>query len=263
MKQYLELGERVLRDGQWITIGETERLTVYGGEMRFNLHAGFPLVTTKKVWWKGIVGELLWFLNGSTNVKELQAAGIHIWDANARPDGTIGDSYGHQWRNWGGTGLDQIARCIETLERRPKTTRNLVLAWNPLDIGRMALPPCHFSFECLSDGHGLTLVVTMRSTDIALGFPYNVASYALLTHILALRTGLRADSLIMQLGHVHLYKQHFDTFKHQLSLAPYDLPTLTIEGELTPDLKGLRARQFTLEKYYSHPALKYEMVVTT
>lgn len=262
MKQYLNLGERIIRDGQWITIGETERLTVYGGEMRFNLHEGFPLVTTKKVWWKGIVGELIWFLNGSTDVRELQAAGIHIWDANAQPDGTIGDSYGRQWRNWGGTGLDQIARCITLLQRRPKSTRNIVMAWNPAEVENTALPPCHFSFECLSDGHGLTLVATMRSTDVAVGLPFNIASYALLTHILAKRVGLRADSLIMQLGHVHIHKQNFDLFRHQLSLAPYALPTVKIEDDLTPDLKGLRARQFVLENYQHHPALKYEMVVT-
>lgn len=263
MRQYLELGQKVLDRGQWIRIGETERLTTYGGELRFDFWEGFPMVTTKDTWWKGIVGELIWFLNGSTDVKELQAAGIHIWDANARPDGTIGDSYGRQWRNWGGTGLDQIAKCIDLLERRPKSTRNVVLAWNPAEVENTALPPCHFSFQCLSDGYGLTLNVTMRSSDIALGLPYNIASYALLTHILAKRTGLIPNSLIMQLGHVHLYKQHFNTFKHQLGLAPCPLPELRIEGELTPDLKGLRARQFILDNYQHHPALKYEMVVTT
>lgn len=597
MKQYLELGERVLNEGRWIKIGDTNRLTIYGAQMEFNLQLGFPIVTTKRVWWRGVVEELLWFLNGSTDVTELQKVGVHIWDANAKPDGTIGDSYGAQWRNWDGSGYDQIQRCIEMLERRPKTTRNVVMAWNPTKVDRMALPPCfpgevlvstaegykkiknvkegdivlsgkglwrkvnkvwetpytgrivtikthhhsepfsatpnhpflvkdkgwleaddiepgdylaiprihascvpshpymkgnqynkenaeheftandffvlgyymgngwcsngestdcrvcfsipnkkidsilpriretikvaikpncgknvstyevrskkwidlfrqfghkannkripywvydapqeylqdfldgytaadgfveksniqftttsrhiayglqivaaklgrlasvhyqirprtteiegrivnqrdtysiyirerpihtvtdeeyvwvevddvfrqtigepvynldvevdhtftvynfvnhncHFAWQALSDGQNLTLLASLRSSDLAVGLPFNVSSYALLTHILAKRTGLRAESLIMQLSHVHVYEQHVAALQQQLRREPYPLPELVIDGELTNDLKGMKSEQFKLEGYACHPAIQYEMVVT-
>lgn len=262
MKQYLELGERVLNEGRWIKIGDTNRLTIYGAQMEFNLALGFPIVTTKRVWWRGVVEELLWFLNGSTDVTELQKVGVHIWDANAKADGTIGDSYGAQWRNWDGSGYDQIQRCIEMLEKRPKTTRNVVMAWNPTKVDKMALPPCHFAWQALSDGQNLTLLVSQRSVDFALGLVYNVASYALLTHILAKRTGLRAESLIMQLSHVHVYEQHVAALQQQLRREPYPLPELVLDGELTPDLKGMSSGQFRIDGYASHPAISYEMVVT-
>lgn len=262
MKQYLELGNRIIEEGQWITIGGTERLTIFGAQMEFNLVDGFPMVTTKKVWWRGIVEELLWFLNGSTNVKDLQDVGVHIWDANAKPDGTIGDSYGAQWRNWNGSGYDQITNCIEMLRKRPKSTRNVVMAWNPVKVDSMALPPCHFSFQCLSDGVGLTLVATMRSVDYALGLVYNVASYALLTHILAKAANLQPERLIMQLSHIHMYRQHIDTWKRQSKRTPFQSPLLRIDGDLTPDLKGMKSNQFALCDYQSYPALSYEMVVT-
>lgn len=260
MKQYLALGQRVLDEGRWIRIGDTNRLTIYGAQMEFNLQLGFPIVTTKRVWWRGVVEELLWFLNGSTDVTELQKVGVHIWDANAKPDGTIGDSYGKQWRDW--DGYDQIAGCIEMLQRRPKSTRNVVMAWNPPDIEKMALPPCHFAFQALSDGQNLTLLASLRSSDLAVGLPFNISSYALLTHILAERTGLRAESLIMQLSHVHVYEQHVSSLRQQLQREPYPLPELVIDGELTPDLKGMKSEQFKLPDYVCHPAIQYEMVVT-
>ena len=262
MKQYLELGQRILHEGRWIRIGDTNRLTIYGAQMEFDLRAGFPIVTTKRVWWRGIVEELLWFLNGSTDVRELQNVGVHIWDANAKEDGTIGDSYGAQWRNWNNEGYDQIQRCIETLEKRPKTTRNVVMAWNPTKVDKTALPPCHHSFQTLSDGKSLTLSVAMRSVDFSVGLPFNASSYALLCHILAKRTGLVAESLIMQLSHVHIYEQHVDALNIQLHREPLPLPTLQIEGELTPDLKGMKSAQFKLQDYVSHPKIDYEMVVT-
>jgi len=258
----LELGQRILDNGRWIRIGHTNRLTVFGAQMEFDLNDGFPIVTTKRVWWRGVVEELLWFLNGSTDVRELQKVGVHIWDANALPDGTIGDSYGAQWRNWNGEGYDQIQRCIEMLEKRPKATRNVVMAWNPTKVDKTALPPCHHSFQCLSDGKYLTLLVSMRSTDYVVGLPFNLSSYALLTHILAKRTGLKPATLIMQLSHVHIYEQHVDAFRQQLENVPLPLPTLQIEGELTPDLKGMKSNQFKLPDYASLPAIQYEMVVT-
>lgn len=262
MKQYIELGNRIINEGQWITIGDTRRLTVFGAQLDFDLTQGFPIVTTKKVWWRGIVEELIWFLNGSTNVKDLQDVGVHIWDANARPDGTIGDSYGAQWRNWNGEGYDQIANCIKMLRSRPKSTRNVVMAWNPEKIGNMALPPCHFSFQCLSDGRGLTLLASMRSTDFCLGLSYNVASYALLAHMLAMVSGLKPERLIMQLSHVHIYEQHSSGWATQSQRELLPLPSLSIQGVLPNDLKGLKSSQFSLINYQHHPSVDYEMVVT-
>lgn len=262
MKQYLELGQRILDEGRWIRIGDTNRLTIYGAQMVFNLDEGFPIVTTKRVWWRGVVEELLWFLNGSTDVTELQKVGVHFWDANAKPDGTIGDSYGAQWRNWNGEGYDQIARCIEMLRLRPKATRNVVMAWNPTKIDKTALPPCHFSFQALSDHHNLSLCVSMRSVDFAVGLPFNIASYALLCHILAKRAVLRPESLIMQLSHVHVYEQHVDALRKQLRHEPYPLPELVIDGELTSDLKGMHSGQFRLDGYANHGPIQYDMVVT-
>lgn len=262
MKQYLALGERIIHEGQLIQVGETRRLTIYGAQLSFNLAYGFPLVTTKKVWWRAIVEELLWFLNGSIAVEDLQEVGVHIWDANAKPDGTIGDSYGAQWRNWNDEGNDQIAHCLAMLKKTPKSTRNVVLAWNPSRIDKMALPPCHFSFQCLSDGKDLTLLVSMRSTDYCLGLPFNIASYALLTHILAEAAGLRPDRLIMQLSHVHVYFEHIENLDMQLQREPLELPSLIRLGELTPDLKNMKSRQFRLSDYRSHPEIAYKMIVT-
>jgi len=262
VKQYIDLGNRIISEGQWITIGNTERLTVFGAQMEFNLADGFPMVTTKRVWWRGIVEELLWFLNGSTNVKDLQAVGVHIWDANAKPDGTIGDSYGAQWRNWNGSGYDQIANCVDMLRKRPKSTRNVVMAWNPAKLDGLALPPCHFSFQCLSDGVGLTLVMTQRSADFCCGLPWNISSYALLTHILAKAADLQPERLIMQLSHIHMYRQHVEAWKVQAKREPLPLPRLNIIGDLTINLKGMKSYQFVLDGYQSHPTISYEMVVT-
>lgn len=262
MKQYLELGQRILDEGRWIRIGNTNRLTIYGAQMVFNLNEGFPIVTTKRVWWRGVVEELLWFLNGSTDVTELQKVGVHIWDANAKPDGTIGDSYGAQWRNWNGEGYDQIGRCIEMLEKRPKTTRNVVMAWNPTKVDKMALPPCHFAWQALSDGKNLTLIVSQRSVDFCVGLPFNISSYALLTHIIAARTGLRPESLIMQLSHIHIYEQHVGFLRGQIQRSPHALPRLKHIETLTSDLKGLDSASFKLDGYLSHPTIQYEMIVT-
>lgn len=262
MQQYLDLGNRIISTGKWINIGDTRRLTVFGAQMEFDLGEGFPIATTKRVWWRGVVEELLWFLNGSTSVKDLQAVGVHIWDANALPDGTIGDAYGAQWRNWDSSGYDQIANCVQMLRKRPRSTRNVVVAWNPRKIGKMALPPCHFSFQCLSDSKGLTLLATMRSTDHAVGLPFNIASYALLTHILAKAVGLVPERLIMQLGHVHMYEQHIEPWHVQAQREPLPLPTLHIDEELTPDLRGMQSSQFVLRDYRHHPGIAYEMIVT-
>lgn len=262
MKQYIELGQRIWNEGRWINIGGTDRLTLFGENLRFDLTDGFPIITTKKIWWRGVVEELLWFLNGSTDVRELQNVGVHIWDANAKPDSTIGDSYGKQWRNWNNEDYDQIVRCIEMLEKRPKTTRNVVMAWNPTQVDKTALPPCHHSFQALSDGKNLILDVTMRSADYCVGIPWNISSYALLAHLLAVRSGLRAEVLNIHFSHIHIYAQHVDGLSKQLMREPLPLPTLQIEGELTPDLKGMKSAQFKLQDYVSHPKIDYEMVVT-
>lgn len=264
MQQYLDLGRRIQEEGKIIEIGKTRRLTIFGAQMRFDLSDNYmPVITTKRLAWRWVVEELIWFLNGSTNVKELEAVGVPIWTANAKPDGTIGDAYGHQWRNWNDQEYDQIANCLHLLKTKPKSTRNVVMAWNPLKVDSMALPPCHFSFQCLVDRHNkLTLEVTMRSVDFCVGLPFNIASYGLLLRILAESAGLKPGELIMDLSHVHVYEQHLPTLAIQLNRLPFIPPGLIRSGELTPDLKGLRSSQFTLESYQYDTPLPYEMVVT-
>lgn len=262
MKQYLALGQRILDEGRWIRIGDTNRLTLFSQDLQFNLQLGFPIITTKRVWWRGVVEELLWFLNGSTDVTELQKVGVHIWDANAKPDGTIGDSYGAQWRNWNSEDYDQILRCMVMLDKRPKTTRNVVMAWNPTKVDKTALPPCHHSFQVLSDGQNLILDVVMRSADFCVGIPWNISSYALLAHMLALKSGLRAESLNIHFSHIHVYEQHVDKLRQQLRREPYALPELIIDGELTQDLKNMSSGQFKLQNYMSHGTIQYKMIVT-
>lgn len=162
-QQYIDLAAAVLEHGKTLQIGHTKRRTLLEGAMLyFDLREGFPAMTVRKLYWKGVVHELLWFLSGSTNIKPLCDAGVHIWDGNAREDGEVGPSYGYQWRNWGGTGYDQIANSVRMLQRRPKSTRNMVMAWNPIQVDEMALPPCHFSHQVISDGAGVWLNVTMR-----------------------------------------------------------------------------------------------------
>jgi thymidylate synthase len=259
--QYLNLVRKILDDGVDIKIGNTNRKTIFGHTIDINLEDGFPILTTKKVFWRGVVEELIWFLNGSTNVKELESKGVYIWSENALPDGTIGDSYGKQWRDW--NGLDQIERCISLLKKYPKSTRNVVVAWNPQQIEKVALPPCHFSFQTLSEnGKDLTLVVTKRSTDVSLGLPFNIASYALLTHLLANVTNMNPKRLIIQMSHCHIYEEHITTIKTQFYRQPYNLPTLHLVSHIPDNLKNLQSEWFTLSDYIYHPAIQMKMIKT-
>lgn len=259
--QYMNLVRKILDAGIDIKIGNTNRKTIFGHTFDIDLTEGFPILTTKKVFWRGIVEELIWFLNGSTNVKDLEKKGIYIWSENALPNGTIGDSYGKQWRDW--DGLDQIERCISLLKKYPKSTRNVVLAWNPEQIEKMALPPCHFSFQTLSEnGKDLTLLVSLRSSDIAIGSPFNVASYALLTHLLANVTNMNPKRLIIQMSHCHIYEEHLQAIKTQFNRRPYNLPTLNILSDIPNNLKDMQSEWFTLSDYVYHPAIPMKMIKT-
>ena len=235
-------------------------LSLFGQQMRFNLADGFPAVTTKKLHMKSIIHELLWFLRGSTNVRALQAVGVTIWDEWAREDGELGPIYGYQWRSWpkpGGGSVDQIAQVVHSIKTNPDSRRHIVSAWNPALIDEMALPPCHVLFQFyVADGR-LSCQLYQRSADLFLGVPFNIASYALLTLMMAQVTGYRPGELIHTLGDVHIYLNHLD---QQLSRTPFPLPQMA----LNPDRKRLEDFQyedFELLNYQCHPALKAPIAV--
>ena len=264
MKQYLELVRHVLEHGA--RKGDrtgTGTQSVFGWQMRFDLAAGFPLLTTKKLHVKSIAYELLWFLRGSTNVRWLQENGISIWDEWADADGELGPVYGYQWRNWeaaDGRKIDQIAQVIESIRRNPDSRRHIVTAWNPADIARMKLPPCHAFFQFYVAGGKLSCQMYQRSADIFLGVPFNIASYALLTLMVAQVCDLRPGELVHTLGDAHLYLNHFDQAAEQLSRAPRPLPRL----KLDPAVKNIfefRYEDFALEGYDPHPAIKAPIAV--
>ena len=239
MKQYLELLNRVLTEG----VRKEDRtgtgtISVFGHQMRFNLEEGFPLLTTKKLHLKSIIYELLWFLNGDTNVKYLQDHGVRIWNEWADENGDLGPVYGHQWRSWpdyrGGT-IDQIAQVEEMIKRNPNSRRMLVTAWNPAEVEDMALPPCHCLFQFyVADGR-LSLQLYQRSADTFLGVPFNIASYALLLQMMAQVTGLQPGEFVHTTGDTHLYLNHLDQARLQLSRTPRPLPTMRIN----PDVKSI------------------------
>lgn len=236
------------------------RLTAYGWQMRFDLTQGFPAVTTKRLAWKQVCTELCWFLNGRTDLAYLHERGCHIWDANAGEDGDLGRIYGAQWRDYNSQGLDQIKRSIKMLRNVPSSTRNVVIAWNPLQQDDMKLPPCHFGYQLHSYNDKVWLQASLRSSDIVLGAPFNIASYALLCHLFAYVTGKQATELIMDLGNVHIYESHIDGARLQVQREPLPLPTLRIGGDVPGDLYGLEPEQFVLEGYKSHPAIKFELI---
>jgi thymidylate synthase len=237
--------------------------SIFGHQMRFDLADGFPLITTKKLHLKSIVHELLWFLRGDTNVKSLQAAGVTIWDEWADERGELGPVYGHQWRSWpthDGRTIDQISQVISQIEKTPDSRRLIVSAWNPADIERMALPPCHCLFQFyVADGR-LSCQLYQRSADIFLGVPFNIASYALLTMMIAQVTGYEPGEFIHTLGDAHLYANHIEQAELQLSCAFYPLPRMA----LNPDVRsvfGFRYEDFTLTGYQAHPAIKAPIAV--
>lgn len=257
MKQYLDLLRRILDEGT--PKGDrtgTGTLSVFGHQMRFNLEEGFPLLTTKKLHLKSIIYELLWFLKGDTNVRYLQEHGVRIWNEWADENGDLGPVYGHQWRSWpdykGGT-IDQIQNVLDQIMRTPDSRRMMVSAWNPAEVDDMALPPCHCLFQFyVADGR-LSLQLYQRSADTFLGVPFNIASYALLTMMMAQVTGLRPGDFIHTTGDTHLYLNHLSQARLQLTRTPRPLPTMW----LNPEVKSLfdfRFEDFTLENYdpYDH-----------
>lgn len=259
MKQYLDLLRHV-RDNGTIKADRTGTGTksVFGYQMRFNLADGFPLLTTKKLHLKSIIYELLWFLNGDTNVKYLQEHGVRIWNEWADADGSLGHIYGYQWRSWPdykGGHIDQIARVIEDIKHTPDSRRIIVSAWNVADLDNMNLPPCHTLFQFyVADGR-LSLQLYQRSADIFLGVPFNIASYALLLMMVAQVTGLEAGDFVHTLGDAHIYTNHFEQVEEQLSRTPRKLPQMVINPDVK-DIFGFHYEDFQLEGYDPWPHIK-------
>lgn len=256
MKQYLDLLRRITTEG----VEKTDRtgtgtISIFGNQMRFNLEDGFPLLTTKKLHLKSIIYELLWFLKGDTNVKYLQEHGVRIWNEWADENGDLGPVYGHQWRSWpdykGGT-IDQIQGVLDMIKNHPDSRRMIVSAWNPAEVDQMALPPCHCLFQFyVADGR-LSLQLYQRSADTFLGVPFNIASYALLLMMMAQVTGLKAGDFIHTTGDTHVYLNHIEQVKLQLTREPRPLPTMKIN----PDVKNLfdfKFEDFELENYNPWP----------
>lgn len=264
MQQYLDLLHRILEEGKVKTDRTgTGTKSIFGHQMRFNLEDGFPVLTTKKLHLKSIIYELLWFLKGDTNVKYLQEHGVSIWNEWADENGDLGPVYGHQWRSWpdhrGGT-IDQIQNVIDLIKHHPDSRRMLVTAWNPADISEMALPPCHCLFQFyVADGR-LSLQLYQRSADTFLGVPFNIASYALLLLMMAQVTGLKAGDFIHTTGDTHLYLNHIEQAKLQLTRTPRELPQM----KLNPDVKSLfdfRYEDFELLNYDPWPHIKAEVAI--
>jgi len=282
MKQYLNVLKKIMDEG-------SDRQARYGGTraifaipMRFKMKDGFPAITTKKLAFRSMAAELLWFLSGSSDNRELNRLGCHIWDANsnadywkpkAKFDGDLGRVYGVQWRNWkrpDGTSVDQLREVIEKIKTNPYDRRLIVSAWNPGELDQMALPPCHMMFQFFVADGKLSLHMYQRSCDMFLGVPFNIASYALLLHIVARLTNLEPDELIITLGDAHIVHNHFDAAKEQMKREPFALPTLWL-NPLVKTLEDLNTQQFKepndiyntvkLENYQYHPAIKAEMGV--
>jgi thymidylate synthase len=264
MRQYLDLMERILADGvEKRDRTGTGTLSVFGHQMRFDLAAGFPLLTTKKLHLKSIIYELLWFLAGDTNVKYLKDHGVSIWDAWADENGDLGPVYGYQWRSWpapDGGAIDQIAGVVGAIRRNPDSRRLIVTAWNPADVDRMALPPCHCLFQFYVANGRLSCQLYQRSADVFLGVPFNIASYALLTMMVAQVTGLAPGDFVHTFGDAHLYLNHLDQARLQLARPPLPLPVMRINPAVM-DVFGFRFEDFTLEGYEAHPHIRAEVAV--
>jgi thymidylate synthase len=269
VQQYLDLLRRVLDDGtaKADRTGTGTR-SLFGHQMRFDLAAGFPLVTTKKVHTRSVFAELLWFLRGDTNVKWLQDRGVSIWDEWADADGDLGPVYGHQWRSWpapDGAHVDQVAQVVEAIRRDPDSRRHIVSAWNVADIPQMALAPCHALFQFYvapsESGPGrLSCQLYQRSADVFLGVPFNIASYALLTHMVAQVTGLRVGDFVHTLGDAHLYSNHLDQARLQLTREPRPLPRLRLDPSVR-DLDAFDLEHIAVQGYDPHPGIKAPIAV--
>ncbi len=259
MKQYLDLLKTILDKGtkKQDRTG-TGTISYFGYQMRFPLSEGFPLVTTKKVHLKSIIYELLWFLNGDTNVKYLQDNGVRIWNEWADENGDLGPVYGYQWRHWRtpqGTEVDQIKNLIEGLKKNPDSRRHIVSAWNPADVDDMALPPCHTMFQFYVNNNRLSCQLYQRSGDSFLGVPFNIASYALLTMMVAQVCGFELGDFVHTIGDAHIYLNHLEQVNLQLSREPYPLPTMKLNPEVK-DIFSFKYEDFRLENYQCHPTIK-------
>jgi len=264
VKPYLDLLRHVLDHGKYKADRTgTGTYSVFGAQVRYDLREGFPLLTTKKLHTRSIFHELLWFLRGETNIRYLRENGVTIWDEWADPDGNLGRVYGAQWRDWraaDGRSIDQIAQVIESIRKNPDSRRHIVTAWNPGEISNMALPPCHALFQFyVSDGE-LSCQLYQRSADIFLGVPFNVASYALLTHMVAQVTGLRAKDFVHTFGDLHLYSNHTEQAVTQLSREPRPLPTLRLNPAVR-ELRDFKYEDITIEGYDPHPSIRAPIAV--
>lgn len=275
MKQYLDLLQRILDEG--VQKGDrtgTGTISVFGHQMRFNLSEGFPLVTTKKVHLKSIIYELLWMINGDTNIRYLNNNKVSIWDEWANEDGDLGPVYGAQWRNWNNEGIDQIRDVVESIKNNPNSRRHIVTAWNPsvlpnekekdfsknIAAGKASLPPCHAFFQFYVANGRLSCQLYQRSADVFLGVPFNIASYSLLTMMMAQVCGLEAGDFVHTFGDVHIYNNHIEQVKLQLSRQPRQLPTMRLNREVK-DIFAFKYEDFTLENYNPYDSIKAEVSV--
>jgi len=264
MKQYLDLLQHILSFGcDKADRTGTGTRSIFGYQMRFHLNEGFPLLTTKKVHLRSIIYELLWFIKGDTNIKYLHDHNVSIWDEWADGNGDLGPVYGHQWRSWpcpDGTTIDQLQNVIEALKKNPDSRRHIVSAWNPAEVDRMALPPCHTLFQFYVAGGKLSCQLYQRSADVFLGVPFNIASYALLTMMVAQDCGYGPGDFVHTFGDVHIYNNHFDQVREQLSRTPRQLPVM----KLNPGVKSVfdfDFEDFTLDGYDPYPAIKAPVAV--
>jgi thymidylate synthase len=264
MKQYLDLLDHVIKTG----VEKTDRtgtgtISVFGYQMRFNLEEGFPLLTTKKLHLRSIIHELLWFISGDTNIRYLKDNGVKIWDEWADKDGNLGPVYGSQWRSWpaaDGRKIDQLSAVIKSISTNPDSRRHLVNAWNVGEIDRMALPPCHILFQFYVSNGKLSCQLYQRSADIFIGVPFNIASYSLLLMMVAQVTGLKPGEFIHTLGDAHIYLNHIDQVKLQLTRQPFRLPQMILNPDVR-DIFSFRYEDFTLKDYEAHPHIKGDIAV--
>ncbi len=264
MKQYLSLLDHVLRNG----VRKDDRtgtgtISLFGYQMRFDLEDGFPLLTTKKLHLKSIIHELLWFISGDTNIRYLKDNGVRIWDEWADSDGNLGPVYGYQWRSWpsaDGRKIDQLEKVVDSVRRYPDSRRHIISAWNVGEIEKMALPPCHILFQFYVAGEKLSCQLYQRSCDIFLGVPFNIASYALLTLMMAQVTGLKPGEFIHTLGDAHIYLNHVEQVNIQLAREPYPLPVMTLNPAVNR-ITEFRFEDFILSGYIAHPHIKGDISV--
>ncbi len=264
MKQYLDLMRTILDEGHYKADRTgTGTYSIFGYQMRFDLQKGFPLLTTKKLHLRSIIYELLWFLRGDTNIQYLHDHNVTIWDEWADENGDLGPVYGKQWRSWeapDGRVIDQITSLIEQLKRNPDSRRLIVSAWNPADVDQMALPPCHTMFQFYANDGQLSCQLYQRSADVFLGVPFNIASYALLTMMVAQVCGLKAKDFVHTFGDTHIYSNHVEQAKLQLSRDPRPLPQMRINPEVK-SIFDFQYEDFTLENYDPHPHIKADVAV--